>query len=245
MIIGHRGSPEDAVENTASSFISAVNAGSDILETDVRISYDGFIVVSHDADFSRLGGPAKPINKSTKEEIEKIILTDQMGRSERPLFMDRALKMFPDVRFSVDLKDSGYRMVKAWSDLLVSHHAVHRCRTASFSDRTLRLFRNINPDAPVSVARLSAAALLLSTLLRIPRPPESSEGVLQLPEFFGPLRILSPGTIKRWKQKGWEVQVWTVDEEEDMRRFIRWGIDGIITNRPHLLKKVLDSTDIY
>ena len=233
------------MENTASSFLSAFEAGSDIIETDVRISSDGHIVVSHDADFSRLGGPDKPINKSTKEEIEKIILKDEKGRTERPLFMEKALQMLPDIRFSVDLKDSGNRMVKAWSDLLVSHRAVHRCRTASFNDRTLRLFRNINPDAPVSVARLSAAALLFSTLLRVPRSPASSEGVLQLPEFFGPLRILSPGNIKLWKQKGWEVQVWTVDDEEEMRRFISWGIDGIITNRPRLLKKVLDSTDLY
>ncbi|MCD6343175.1 MAG: hypothetical protein J7L76_05270, partial [Spirochaetaceae bacterium] len=60
----------------------------------------------------------------------------------------------------------------------------------------------------------------------------------------GILRILTPGRIARWQKAGWKVQVWTVDEEKDMRRFAEWGIDGIITNKPFLLKKVLASTKL-
>ena len=60
LLIGHRGAPDQAPENTASAFKAAIDAGALIIETDVRLSKDGFIVVAHDIDFSGLGGPAVP-----------------------------------------------------------------------------------------------------------------------------------------------------------------------------------------
>ncbi|MCK5736019.1 MAG: hypothetical protein KAH21_06045, partial [Spirochaetaceae bacterium] len=243
-IIGHRGAPERAIENTESSFRAALEAGASIIETDVRLCADGAIVISHDRDFARFGGPSKAISRSRKSDLEKIELKDAEGRIEKPFFLDDALRKFPDSRFSIDLKDSGSDIVRAWSDLMKSSCSGNRCRTASFRDRTLRLFRHENPGAQVSIARLSVAWLLLSTLFGYPKKPGSGEGVLQLPEFYGPLRILSHRRILRWQKIGWKVQVWTVDEEVDMRRFVRWGIDGIITNKPFLLKNILVSLEI-
>ncbi len=241
LIIGHRGAPEKAVENTESSFRAALEAGASIIETDVRLSSDGHIVVAHDSDFSSFGGPVKPIIRCIRSELERVVLHHKSGSTEKPLFMDDALKLFPDTCFSVDLKDSGTAVIRAWSALLKKSKSFHRCRTASFRDRTLRIFKRMNPGAAVSVARLNAAWLLLTTILGCPRSPGEGEGVLQLPETAGPLRILTPERIAGWQKKGWKVQVWTVDSEEDMRRFVRWGIDGIITNKPYLLKEVLDS----
>ena len=241
LIIGHRGAPDKAPENTESSFRAALEAGTAIIETDVRLTADGHIVVSHDPDFSGLGGPVKPIIRSTRSELEAVILNSESGKVVKPLFMDDALRLFPDTFFNIDLKDSGKAIVRAWTDLLSSSGSHRRCRTASFRDRTLRIFQRMNPGAPVSVARFGVAWLLLTTLMGRPRSPRKREGVLQLPERAGPLRILTPGRIAGWQERGWKVQVWTVDNEEDMRRFIRWGIDGIITNRPSLLKVVLNT----
>jgi len=244
LIIGHRGAPERAVENTEKSFRAALEAGVDIVETDVRLTSDGFIAISHDSDFSRFGGPDRPISRCTRSELERIVLKDEEGRTGMPLFMDEALRLFPETLFSVDLKDSGSRIVRVWSDLLHKSVAERRCRTASFNDRTLKYFKRENPGISVSLARYGVVRLLLSTLLGFPRSPGAGEGVLQLPEHAGILRILTPGRIARWQKAGWKVQVWTVDDEKDMRRFAEWGIDGIITNKPFLLKKVLASTKL-
>lgn len=239
LIIGHRGAPDQAPENTASAFKAAIDAGASIIETDVRLTKDGFIVVAHDVDFSGLGGPAVPIVSCNREEIESYVLKDESGRTDKPLFMDEALRQFPDTRFSVDLKDPGSAIVKAWNALVIQSGAGQRCRTASFRDRTLRIYRRLNPDASISVARFGVIWLLITTVLGKPRLPKKTEGVLQLPERAGMLRILTPGRIARWQQCGWKVQVWTIDNEDDMRRFIEWGIDGIITNRPLILKELL------
>jgi glycerophosphoryl diester phosphodiesterase len=242
LIIGHRGAPDKAPENTESAFQAAIDAGAAIIETDVRLTGDGHIVVAHDPDFSGLGGPLKPIIRSTRSEIEQLTLKDPDGRTEKPLFMDDALTRFPDIAFSVDIKDSGTAAVTAWTDLIRRSGAENRCRTASFRDRTLRIYRRMNPGAPISVARFGVAWLLFTTLLGYPRPPGKDEGVLQLPERAGPVHIITPERILRWQKCGWKVQVWTIDDESEMRRFIRWGIDGIITNRPSLLKGILDTS---
>lgn len=241
LLIGHRGAPDQAPENTASAFKAAIDAGASIIETDVRLTKDGFIVVAHDIDFSGLGGPAVPISSCNRKELESYVLTDELGRTDKALFMDEALRLFPDISFSVDLKDPGSAIVKAWNILLVESGAGQRCRTASFRDRTLRIFRRLNPDAAISVAQFGVIWLLITTVLGRARPPKKTEGVLQVPERAGLLRILTPERIFKWQQIGWKVQVWTIDNEDDMRRFIDWGIDGIITNRSLLLKEVLET----
>ena len=101
----------------------------------------------------------------------------------------------------------------------------------------------MNPGAAVSIARFAVAGLLIRTFCGCPPIPGKGEGVLQLPEGAGPLRILTPRRIGRWQRAGWKVHVWTVDDEKDMSRFAGWGIDGIITNKPFLLKKVLSSME--
>jgi len=243
LIVGHRGAPERAVENTRSSFIAALEAGASIIETDIRLTADNALVISHDPDFSRFGGPSVPISGSTRLELEQIVLRDGIGNSEKPYFMDDALRDFPAVEFSVDLKDPGPEIVHVWSELLRDRSISERCITASFRDRTLRIFRGLNPGTAVSMARFAVIHLLVRTFCGCPVSPGYGEGVLQLPERAGPLQILTPRRISRWQKAGWEVHVWTVDDEREMRRFAEWGIDGIITNKPFLLKKVLSSME--
>lgn len=239
LIIGHRGAPYQAVENTEAAFQAALETGAGIIETDVRLTADGHLVIAHDPDYSRLGGPVKPIIDCSRDELEKIVLKGISGNVSNPLFMEQALQLFPRAAFSVDLKDPGPAVVKVWTELLQKSGASSRCRTASFRDRTLKLFHRLNPDAPISIGRFGAAWLLFTTVLGCPRRPKSWEGVLQLPERAGPIRVLTPKRISLWQTRGWKVQVWTVDNKEDMRRFVRWGIDGIITNRPSLLLEVM------
>jgi len=65
-------------------------------------------------------------------------------------------------------------------------------------------------------------------------------GGYQVPELTGLLRIVSPRFIRCAHGAGLKVQVWTVDEEADMRRLLAWGVDGLISNRPDLAVRVRD-----
>jgi glycerophosphoryl diester phosphodiesterase len=66
-------------------------------------------------------------------------------------------------------------------------------------------------------------------------------GGYQVPEHAGPLRVVSPRFIRHAHQAGLAVQIWTVDAEPDMIRFLHWGADGLISNRPDLAVRVRDA----
>jgi glycerophosphoryl diester phosphodiesterase len=66
-------------------------------------------------------------------------------------------------------------------------------------------------------------------------------GGYQVPELNGRMRIVSPRFIRDAHGSGLKVQVWTVDEEPDMRRLLEWGVDGLISNRPDLAVRVRNS----
>jgi glycerophosphoryl diester phosphodiesterase len=70
------------------------------------------------------------------------------------------------------------------------------------------------------------------------RPPF---GGYQVPEHAGRIRIVSPRFLRHARAAGLEVQVWTVDTEADMERFLAWGADALISNRPDLAVTMRDT----
>ena len=62
-----------------------------------------------------------------------------------------------------------------------------------------------------------------------------------MPEHVGRIRIVSPRFIRHAHAAGLEVQVWTVDSEDDMERLLEWGADALISNRPDLAVTVRDA----
>ncbi len=231
-IIGHRGASGTALENTAGAFQAAVEAGVDVIETDVHLSSDGHVVIAHDAGFARLGGPDRPLRAVPRSEIAQYRLEDGSARGARPLFMDEALKMFPQASFNVDLKEAGRPLVEAWARMLADPSVAGRCRTVSFHDSSLRMLRRLKPECRIAPGRFGAIRLTAGALLGRVRRPGKGEGVLQIP--FINRRMLT--VLHRC---GWEVEVWTIDEPEKMEELIRMGVDGIMTNFPLVLKDVL------
>jgi glycerophosphoryl diester phosphodiesterase len=64
--------------------------------------------------------------------------------------------------------------------------------------------------------------------------------VFQIPEQNGIIKVLTPQFVKAAHARGMRVDVWTVDDEADMRRMIKMGVDGLISDRPDIVKKVLE-----
>ena len=63
-------------------------------------------------------------------------------------------------------------------------------------------------------------------------------GGYQVPERVGRMRIVSRRFVRHAHASGLKVQVWTVDDEADMRRLLSWGVDGLISNRPDVAVRV-------
>lgn len=247
VVLAHRGDSARFPENTMAAFESAVNMGVHVIETDVHLSSDGEVVIWHDETLERMSGDSRKINEMEWEEIREInagyAFTPDRGRTYpyrnspvRPVLLEELLIRFPDMRFNVDLKDRNPRLAERHASILQELNCIARVVTASFHKSTLDYFRSILPQAPTSCTSAEVVKLILlyrSGLLTLPL--KLKKRVLQVPEYSGRLRILTPGFVKYLHRKGLKVQVWTVNEEREMARFLDMGVDGIFTDRPALL----------
>ena len=95
------------------------------------------------------------------------------------------------------------------------------------------------PDVATSAGRMEVRLALYRSWAGWPvsRVPY---GGYQVPERSGTTRVASPRFIRHAHNAGLEVQVWTVDDEADMRRLLGWGADALISNRPDLAVRVRD-----
>ncbi len=242
-VIAHRGHSGRSPENTRRAFRAALDAGAQVLETDVHLSADEKIVIWHDEDFSAATGDTRPIVEREWADMRDISLGGEEGEDPadyRPLRLDYALKDFPGVRFNIDMKTRDRRLVEALARALRRAGAANRVVVASFHDHMVRYFRRLMPGIPTCFTKGEVLGLLLLIRTGLAGLARRFPGaVLQVPEQYGRIRVLDERVLKVLRRKGLPVQVWTVNEKEDMRRLLGAGASGIITDHPDRLVEVL------
>jgi glycerophosphoryl diester phosphodiesterase len=224
----HRGGASDNPENTMPAFQHAVDLGYTYLETDVHATSDGVLLAFHDSELDRTTDRTGVISELPLNEISAARVD---GREPIPLFED-LMAQFPTARVNIDCKaDSA---VDALIASLKRLDCLDRVLVGGFSDARLRRFRREFGDALcTSFGPLQIAALRLTG--RVPWGGQAA----QVPVHQGPLTIVNAKTVERAHRRGLHVHVWTIDEESEMRRLLDLGVDGIMTDRPQVLKDVL------
>ncbi len=235
LAIAHRGGAWEAPENSEIAFRNAVDLGFTYIETDVRATKDGIAVVFHDAhlDRSTTGeGRVRDLPYSTVAEARI------HGRSEI-MTLDQALAMFPGVRFNIDIKEPNaivpfidtMRRAKAWDRVVV----------ASFGHDRLRRVRRL--AGPRLATSLSPREIL--SLWRSRDNPDNWQGpaaaCVQVPVRFGGRTLVEPVFVRAVHTLGLQVHVWTVNDKDEMNELLDLGVDGIMTDRPTVLRDVLSA----
>ncbi|MDR1387812.1 MAG: glycerophosphodiester phosphodiesterase [Propionibacteriaceae bacterium] len=222
-------------ENTLAAFRQAVDLGYRYIETDVRTSRDGRLVLFHDADLSRLTGQPGPVQGRSWAELSQL----EVG-GEPIASLDAALEEFPHTRFNIDLKSDS--AVEPLIRLLARQRAGRRVLVTSFSPFRLSRFRRLG----AGLATTGATPLGVAWTTFLPGLPGLCPGpatALQVPlsVAWGRRRIdvFGPNLVRNAHRGGQRVHVWTVDDPETMDQVIDAGADGIVTDRPDLLKQVL------
>jgi glycerophosphoryl diester phosphodiesterase len=224
----HRGGASDNPENTMPAFQFAIDLGYTYLETDVHATSDGVLVAFHDADLSRTCDRPGRIDTLPWREVSAARVS---GCEPIPLF-EELVGAFPDARINVDCKAN-----TALPGLIASLRrldCLDRVCIGGFSDQRLRRLRAEFGDRLCS----SFGPVQLMSLRSGARVPFGGQ-LAQVPVSVGPLTIVTPGTIARAHRRGYHVHVWTIDDGHEMTRLLDLGVDGIMTDRPQVLKDVL------
>ncbi|MBN9620174.1 MAG: glycerophosphodiester phosphodiesterase [Actinobacteria bacterium] len=229
LAIAHRGGAGLAPENTLEAFRRSYDLGVRYLETDVRLSCDGRLVAFHDARLNRVTPARGRLRRRTLAELGGLGV---LGGGP-VLALEPLLAVFPDACFTLDLKDPA--TIAPLAALLRKPATAERVCVAGARGRWLRELRDL-------VGPQLCTALSWRDLVRLASRPRSSYGdasFAHVPLRLGRLPVFRDDLVARAHDAGVRVVVWTVDDPETMHRLLDGGVDGIITDRPDLLREVL------
>jgi glycerophosphoryl diester phosphodiesterase len=232
LAFAHRGGAGLRPENTWASFSHAVSLGYRYLETDARLTRDGVVLAFHDATLDRVTDRSGAIAQLRWADVRRA----RIAGEHEPVRLDELLDAYPDVRLNIDAKEDA--VVDPLARVLERMDAVERVCIASFSDsRVARLRSALGPRLCVSAGPRGVARLRLAATGAPVRAPRV--GCVQVPVRVRGLRLVERRFVDAAHRAGIAVHVWTVDDPAEMARLLDLGVDGIMTDRPDLLREVL------
>jgi glycerophosphoryl diester phosphodiesterase len=244
--IAHRGGAGLAPENTLLALRRAVDWWrSDVVELDVQPSRDGEAVVVHDATVDRTTDGRGAVDALTVDRLRELdagyrFTRDGVSYPFRgrgltiPTFAE-ALDSLPDVRLIVEIKD-GRVQERVW-ETIRERRAWHRVLVASSNHRHRARFARY--PGPTSASTRQVRAFLAMHRLRLTGLFRSTVDALQVPERHDGRLVVDERFVQQAHALNLPVHVWTVNDPIEMRRFLGWGVDGIVTDRPDLLGRIL------
>lgn len=230
LVIAHRGASGERPENTMAAYQLAVEQGADMIEIDLHVSRDGAVPVAHDAELSRIGGEGE-IADWDLAAVQKL----DAGSGERVPTLAEVLDGFGDrIPFNLELKQSTRGPYPG-----LPAAALEAVQQRGLEDETLfsSFYRPV-----LANLRLHSERARIALLLSPKWPEEPIERALALgAEAINPHFVMAtPALISEAHDVGLAVYVFTVDDEEMMRRLIDSGVDGLFTNRPDRMRALLE-----
>lgn len=222
--IGHRGHPETEPENTLASFEAAIHAGADMVEFDVSFTRDRRPVVLHDRTVDRTTNGHGAIARMTFAEVRKL----NAGHGQRIPLLDEVLELVSGrVAANIEIKREAVRKGRAEG---IESEVVKAVQRFKANDRVV-----ISSFAPMAIARSKELDSEIPTALLFPsalsqRFAVRAKGV-GADAVHVPLRGIKKEQLEYFQDEEIPVRVYTVNEEADMIRLMKLGVDGIFTDR--------------
>ncbi|WP_414654230.1 glycerophosphodiester phosphodiesterase, partial [Hyalangium sp.] len=254
--ISHRGGALLAPENTLHAFRMAVERyRTQMLELDVHLTREGEVVVAHDAFLDRCTDGTGPLAELSLAELRRLDagfrFTPDGGRTfpfrgqgVRIPTLREVLHAFPGLPVNLEMKPETPGTEDVLHQLLREEHALERVCMGSELDSVAERLVARMPDACHFYPRDALASYVLSVRGGEQPLEDPRYTVIDMPLYFGEVRLVDEDFLRTTTRHGKWVNVWTVDDPEEMRRLVSEGVGGIMTDRPDLLRQILDASPL-
>ncbi|MBZ9731481.1 glycerophosphodiester phosphodiesterase [Salegentibacter sp. JZCK2] len=222
--IGHRGAKGHVAENTIESIQKALEFGVDAIEIDVHRCKTGELVVIHDFTLDRTTDGSGEIAKKSLTELKALKVEEQF---EIPLLTEVLNLIEGKCTINIELK--GLNTATVTSEIIKKFITEKRWKYDDFivsSFQKNELFQMRKLDEKVFLGILSKASVMEAIELG---------KLLKASAIHPSLGIITRDNVKASQQAGYKVNVWTVNEPEDIARMREFGVDGIISDFPDRL----------
>jgi glycerophosphoryl diester phosphodiesterase len=247
-VIAHQGGRALWPENTLLAFHEAWNMGVDVLEMDVRWTSDRELVVMHDGSVDRTTDGSGLVSNMSLARIRELDAGYRFRSAEgfpyrghglRVPTLSQVLRAFPTARFNVEMKGFDRDLAGKLCHQLREYGASLRTLVASFDHAPMVAFRSSCPETATSATVREGLLYHYLGRLHLGSLYRSPALVFQVPERFGDIDVITAEFLDRARAMNARVEVWTVNDEKDMKRLLAAGVDGILTDYPDRLLEVL------
>jgi len=223
IIVGHRGAAAHVLENTAASFAAAVRFGVGMIELDVHESLDGEFIAIHDTHLGRISSRRDMVCQTHSS----VLLGIELNEGHRLLTLSQAFAAVPEsIGVMVEIKAiRSYQRLAACIQRQARHREV---LTTSFDLSLLQKLQDCGPSLRLGVVSKTTAKL-----------PKARKLGLRFEDVCLDFQCLTALRVAHLKREYGRVFAWTVDRPRDIQRMIDYDVDGIISNRPDEVARIL------
>ncbi len=230
-VIGHRGAAALAPENTWSGFDAALSVGVDAIETDIRATSDGELILIHDKRLDRTTNGQGLVQMTPWSEIRTLDAGSWFGESYRgarvPLLRETLERYGKRTHLVLEVKQSGIEL-----GVLEMVRELELINSVTFTSFNFSVVQNIKTQFPAAVVGWLISD---SDEEKIERAVKAGLNQVCLPA-----QVVSQELVSRWNELGLEVRVWKVTAPEVMMSALVAGVAGMTVDFPHLLLELLE-----
>lgn len=238
LIIGHRGSCGEAPENTLAAFLLAERQGADMVELDVRLTRDGALVVFHDRRLGRTAPGWKRVNDVTLSRLRALDagrwFSERFAGERIPTLQEVFHRLPVRLGVNVEVKTDGDRrrrtlLASALASLLRGER--RRLLVSSFDHTFLTALHHRAPEIPIGTLYMAVRDLRRRPSVLARRTGASA--------FICSIAQLRKRFVRDAGDHGMAVLVYGVNTERQLRRAVRLGVDGVITDVPRTMRSLV------
>jgi glycerophosphoryl diester phosphodiesterase len=223
LVIAHRGDSSRALENSLEAFRLALSIPVDMIEFDIRKSRDNNLYVMHDKETGRTAESNIDIERSLSDDIARVRLKN--GECI-PSLSDVLSLVAGKASLNIEIKSEG-------AGALTAAHIVGTgyqggLMISSFKEREIIEAKRVMPNVP--------AAGIFDAFAPSEVSAYRSKGY---PVISLNRKTVSRELISSCHSRNIKVYVWTIDKEDEAEQFISWGVDGIYSNEPIMLRSIV------
>lgn len=254
LVMAHQGGDGLRPGNTLAAFQHAADLGVDVLEMDIHSTADGVLVVIHDDTVDRTTDGSGRVQDFTFEDLQALdagyhwpTLAEEAERDDRPFrgegitipALREVLETFPDYRMNIEIKQREPSIAADLCALLREYDVVEQVLIASFHPQSINEFRAACPEVATSGVEPEITLYFALNTAFLGATYQPTAHAFQVPRSFGDLSVLTPRFVAGAVQHNVDVHAWTINDDAAMRAMIELGVDGIITDYPDVLLRIL------
>jgi glycerophosphoryl diester phosphodiesterase len=249
--IAHRGGSTLRPENTLAAFDHAVALGVDAIECDVHLSRDGEVVVIHDATLERTTEGTGPVAALTGAQLARLDAGFHFAPTAGFPFrgqqigvptLHAVLERYREHPVIVEIKGQDTLVAERTVAVIREHDAAPRVMVGGFCHAVLETARRRLPDLVTSASSLEARRALTRSYFWMP-PARGAFFAFQMPFRLRGRQMFRRSFVRAAHRARLPVHAWIVDDPDDMRQLIGWGVTGIISDRPDVAVEIVKSVN--